>query len=171
MIAEKGKGAAYALEYKLEAVRLVQGGQACALTAKVLGIPKQTLENWVRQAAKGRLAGAGAKPASAEQMELARLRAELARVKMGRDILKKPRRSLRGRQRVACPELVEGYAWIERHKKSWPITLQCEVLNISASGYFESMNSPRFSKLAATLYPKKRELRCIFDEYLSDFYF
>ena len=89
MTAEKGKRAAYTLEYKLEAVRLVQGGQACAVTAKVLGIPKQTLENWVRQAAKGQLAGAGAKPVSAEQMELARLRVELARVKMERDILKK----------------------------------------------------------------------------------
>ena len=88
MTAEKGKRAAYTLEYKLEAVRLVQGGQACAVTAKVLGIPKQTLENWVRQAAKGKLAGADSKPASAEQMELARLRAELARVKMERDILK-----------------------------------------------------------------------------------
>jgi transposase len=49
----------------------------------------QTLENWARQAAKGQLAGAGAKPVSAEQMELTRLRAELARVKMERDILKK----------------------------------------------------------------------------------
>jgi putative transposase len=29
------------------------------------------------------------------------------------------------------------YAWIERHRKLWPITLQCEVLNVSASGYFE----------------------------------
>lgn len=89
MITEKGKRAAYTLEYKLEAVRLVQGGQSCAVTAKRLCIPKQTLENWVRQAAKGKLSGAGAKPVSAEQMELARLRAELARVKMERDILKK----------------------------------------------------------------------------------
>lgn len=40
MTAEKGKRAAYTLEYKLEAVRLVQGGQACTVTAKVLGIPK-----------------------------------------------------------------------------------------------------------------------------------
>jgi transposase-like protein len=68
---------------------LIQGGQACSVTARVLGIPKQTLENWVRLAAKGKLTGAGAKPVSAEQMELARLRAELARVKMERDILKK----------------------------------------------------------------------------------
>jgi transposase len=89
MIAEKGKRAAYTQEYKLEAVRLVQGGQSCAVTAKILGIPKQTLENWVRQAATGKLTGAGTKPVSAEQMELARLRAELARVKMERDILKK----------------------------------------------------------------------------------
>jgi transposase-like protein len=89
MTAERGKRAAYTLEYKLEAVRLVQGGQACTVTAKVLGIPKQTLENWIRLAAKGKLVGAGAKPVSADQMELARLRAELARVKMERDILKK----------------------------------------------------------------------------------
>ncbi len=29
------------------------------------------------------------------------------------------------------------YAWIERHQKRWPITLQCGVLNVSAGGYFE----------------------------------
>ncbi len=29
------------------------------------------------------------------------------------------------------------YAWIERHKRRWPITLQCEVLNVSVSGYCE----------------------------------
>ena len=79
----------YTLEFKLEAVRLVKSGQAAAVTAKVLGIPKQTLENWVRLGEKGQLKGAGDKPVSAEQMELARLRAELARVKMERDILKK----------------------------------------------------------------------------------
>ena len=76
MMTEKGKRAAYTLEFKLEAVRLVQGGQAKAVTAKVLGIPEPTLGNWVRLAAQGKLAGAGAKPVSAEQMELARLRAE-----------------------------------------------------------------------------------------------
>ena len=79
----------YTLEFKMEAVRLVKGGQASAVTAKVLGMPKQTLENWVRLSEKGQLKGAGDKPVSVEQMELARLRAELARVKMERDILKK----------------------------------------------------------------------------------
>ena len=81
--------ARYTLEFKLEAVRLVKGGQEASVTARVLGVPKQTLSNWVRLAEKGQLQGAGERPVSAEQMELARLRAELARVKMERDILKK----------------------------------------------------------------------------------
>jgi len=29
------------------------------------------------------------------------------------------------------------YAWIARHKARWPVTLICEVLEVSASGYFE----------------------------------
>jgi transposase len=37
----------------------------------------------------GKLKGAGSKPVSDEQMEIARLRAEVARLKMERDILKK----------------------------------------------------------------------------------
>jgi transposase-like protein len=80
--------ARYTLEFKLEAVRLVKGGQEASVTARVLGVPKQTLSNWVRLADKGELQGAGERPVSAEQMELGRLRAELARVKMERDILK-----------------------------------------------------------------------------------
>ena len=31
------------------------------------------------------------------------------------------------------------YAWIARHKTRWPITLACDVLGVSASGYFESL--------------------------------
>lgn len=79
----------YTLEFKLEAVRLVKGGQAVPVTAKILDVPVQTLGNWVRLSSKGQLKGAGDKPVSAEQMELARLRAQLARVTMERDILKK----------------------------------------------------------------------------------
>ena len=79
----------YTTEFKLEAVRLVKGGQSATVTAKVLGMPKQTLDNWVRRSEKGVLVGAGDKPVSPEQMELARLRAENARLRMERDILGK----------------------------------------------------------------------------------
>lgn len=85
----KSTRARYTLEFKLEAVRLVKVGQALSVTAKVLGISDQTLHNWIKADREGRLIGAGTKPVSAEQMEIARLRAELARVKMERDILGK----------------------------------------------------------------------------------
>jgi transposase len=86
---KKATRARYTLEFKLEAVRLVKGGQSAAATAKILGISEQTLHNWVKADKDGRLVGAGARPVSPEQMEIARLRAELARVKMERDILGK----------------------------------------------------------------------------------
>ena len=85
----KATRARYTLEFKLEAVRLVKAGQSMAATAKILGIAEQTLSNWVKADREGRLIGAGSKPVSPEQMEIARLRAELARVKMERDILGK----------------------------------------------------------------------------------
>ena len=64
-----------------------------SVTANVLGFPKTSLDNWVKLSAKGQLKGTGHKPVSAEQMELARLRAQLAGVTMERDILKKPQRT------------------------------------------------------------------------------
>lgn len=92
--------AQYPQEFNVEAVsghtgaipRQVRAGQAIAVVAKVLGIPKASLGNWVRQSAKGDLSGAGtddrAAKVSPEQMELARLRVENARLRMERDIAK-----------------------------------------------------------------------------------
>ena len=54
-----------------------------------LGLVEQTLHNWVKAERQGKLSGADKRPVSAEQMEISRLRAELARVKMERDILGK----------------------------------------------------------------------------------
>jgi transposase len=82
--------ARYTLEFKQEAVRLVEGGQSIAAAARTLGLVDQTLFNWVKVHRQGKLKGADSKPkVSAEQMEISRLRAELARVKMERDILGK----------------------------------------------------------------------------------
>ncbi|EPN64862.1 transposase IS3/IS911, partial [Pseudomonas syringae pv. actinidiae ICMP 19101] len=49
-----------------------------------LGISDQTLFNWVKAHRQGRLTGADIKPVTPEQMEISRLRAELARVGAGR---------------------------------------------------------------------------------------
>ena len=80
----------YTLEFKQEAVRLVESGQSIAAAARSLGVVDQTLFNWVKADREGKLAGVGGKSKlSAEQMENSRLRAELARVTMERDILGK----------------------------------------------------------------------------------
>ena len=81
--------AQYTLEFKQEAVRLVRAGQSIAAAARTLGLVEQTLHNWVKAERQGKLDGADKKAVSAEQMEISRLRAELARVKMERDILGK----------------------------------------------------------------------------------
>jgi len=79
----------YTLEFKQEAVRMVESGQSIAAAARSLGVVEQTLYNWVKAQREGRLKGAAKSKVSAEQMEISRLRAELARVKMERDILGK----------------------------------------------------------------------------------
>ncbi|GHT83200.1 transposase [Betaproteobacteria bacterium] len=85
----KAKRGRYTQEYKHEAVRLVKSGQSMAAVAATLGLSEQTLYNWVKANREGKLTGAGNKPVSPEQMELARLRAEVSRLKMERNILKK----------------------------------------------------------------------------------
>ena len=80
----------FTLEFKKEAVRLVLSGQRQAEVSALLGISGQTLHNWVKTEAAGRLTErSGVKAVSAEQMEISRLKAELARTRMERDILKK----------------------------------------------------------------------------------
>ena len=75
------------LEIKQEAVRLVEGGQSQASAAKTFSLAEQALFNWVKTIRQERLKGADTKPVSAERMEIARLRGEVARVRLERDIL------------------------------------------------------------------------------------
>jgi transposase len=87
---KKAARARYTLEFKQEAVRLVESGQSMAAAARDIGMAEQTLFNWVKAQQQGRLSGlTSSRVPSAEQMEISRLRAELARVKMERDILGK----------------------------------------------------------------------------------
>jgi len=67
----------------------VRGGQSLASVAKGLGVSAQSIDNWVKSDAVGGLKEAKGKPVSADQMEIARLKAELAKARMERDILKK----------------------------------------------------------------------------------
>jgi transposase len=81
---------AYTLEFKLEALRRVRGGEAIRKVAREIGVPEQSIRNWVKAQAEGRLGKAeNGKPITPEQMEISRLRAENARLKMEMEIVKK----------------------------------------------------------------------------------
>jgi transposase len=80
---------AYTAEFKELAVKRVADGQTISLVVKELGLSDQTLRNWVKASAEGKLKGAGSKVVTPEAMELSRLRAEVARLKRENEIIKK----------------------------------------------------------------------------------
>lgn len=81
---------AYTLEFKLEALRRVRGGEAVRKVAREIGIPEQSIRNWVKAQAEGKLGSSeNGKPITPEQMEISRLRAEVARLKIEMEIVKK----------------------------------------------------------------------------------
>ncbi len=98
----KGTRARYTLEFKQEAVRLVESVQSIAAASRTLGLVEQTLFNWVKAHRDGTLKGGDSRSkVTAEQIGDQPLRAELARVTMERDILGKLWRTLpRGRSEV-----------------------------------------------------------------------
>jgi transposase len=82
----------YTKEFREEAARLVlEEGLSSGEAAKRLSLPKSTLENWVRSARAGNLGNVGKnrRPLTEVEVELARVKKELATVRMERDILKK----------------------------------------------------------------------------------
>jgi transposase len=81
----------YTPEFRAEAVKLVtEQGLSQKEAAKRLGIPKGTLANWMAATkASGRLSAPGTRSTADLVAENARLRKELAEVRMERDILKK----------------------------------------------------------------------------------
>jgi transposase len=90
-MSEKRLTRQYEVEFKLDAVRLVEEqGYSVPEAAQRLGIPKSNLTNWRKQYREGRLApGHRRAQPTAEEAELRRLRAENKRLEMENEILKK----------------------------------------------------------------------------------
>src|SRR5664279_4003512 len=82
----------YSREFRLEAVKLaIEGMLSAKEVGRRLNVSDNTINNWVRAYRQGKLSevGKNQKPLNETELELARLRRELAQVKMERDILKK----------------------------------------------------------------------------------
>ena len=84
--------AVYTKEFRDQAVKMVvTDGLSASEAARRLSISMKTLANWLRLARSGKLAQVGQNqaPLNEMEMELSRLKRELAEVKMERDLLKK----------------------------------------------------------------------------------
>ena len=81
----------FSREFKLEAVKLVRDrGVAVAQASRDLDIAESVLRRWLREAAVDpRQAFPGHGQVKPEQLEIDRLRREVAKLKAERDILKK----------------------------------------------------------------------------------
>ena len=106
----------FSREFKLEAVRLVkERGVTAAQAARDLDVHENVLRKWVREMVADPLqAFPGKGVMKPEQAEIDRLRKEVAKLKMERDILKKLRPiSPRSRCEVRlCSETPRGLAGV-----------------------------------------------------------
>jgi transposase len=74
---------AYTLEFKLGALRRLRGGEAVRQVRREVGVPERSIRNWVKAQAAGKLGSAEkGRPITRKQMEISRLRAENARLKI-----------------------------------------------------------------------------------------
>ena len=105
-MAERGRRRSFPDAFKLEAVAAVRGGRSVSQVAAELGLPDRLVRSWLLWAENRPTAGSGAPvptpskapaaparrvgPSPADQAaEIARLRRELDRVRMERDISKR----------------------------------------------------------------------------------
>ncbi|TXG82708.1 MAG: IS3 family transposase [Sphingomonadales bacterium] len=120
----------FSREFKLEAVKLVlERGVSAAQAARDLDLHANVLRKWIREA-EGDPGSAfpGHSNLRPEQLEIERLRRELARMKAERDILKKAGGLLR-------EGLDMRFAFIAKHRGIWPVSWICEALGVSRSGF------------------------------------
>ncbi|WP_369613403.1 IS3 family transposase [Marichromatium sp. PS1] len=118
----------YTLEFKEQAVKRVQSGRSIASVAREMGLVEQTVRNWVRRSEAGKLESSAGKAVTPEEMELSRLRAEVAELREENTI---PAKS-DGVLREGC---AVKYAWIDAHRGAHGLRRLCALLGVSASGY------------------------------------
>ena len=78
----------YSPEFRQRIVELVRKGRTPEELALQFEPSAETIRNWVKAAKAGKLHPAGGKTVTPEQMELSRVRAENARLRMENEILK-----------------------------------------------------------------------------------
>ena len=127
----------YTQEFKREAVRLAQtSGKPITQVARELGISDASIHQWRKELAEhGPEAFPGSGHQTALEEENRRLKRELERTRQERDILKKTVSHLLARPAVR-------YQVVEEYRKEYPVSVLCDTLGVSLSGYYAWKNRP-----------------------------
>ena len=127
----------YGHEFKQGAVDLVvKQGYSFRAAAEAVGVDATSLRSWHRKLApEPEPCGEDATVEELTAEENKRLRKQLKRAELEREILKKS-------HGVFCEGVAVKYAWINEHRDSFPVAVMCDVLNVSPSGYYDSLDRP-----------------------------
>src|SRR5690606_38989071 len=72
-------------------------------------------------------------------------------------------RNLKKSHGVLCQGVDMKYAWIREHSDSFPIALMCELLKVSRSGYYDSIDRP-LSQRAERTAKIRESVREVFEQ-------
>src|SRR5208282_4287116 len=119
----------YTLEFKLEALRRVRGGEAVLGVARELGVPEQTIRNWIKAKDRGEAGYGGQRQAdyAGADGDFTAACGERA-AEDGNGDHKKSRR-------VICEGVAVRYAFIDQNRGSYPLQALCVALQVSDSGF------------------------------------
>ncbi|WP_442939474.1 IS3 family transposase [Nonomuraea sp. SYSU D8015] len=165
----------YPPEFKADAVALYLSdpGRTLASVAEDLGISRETLRNWVRQAQAEGTAGAKKRgphkrpargPLSSDDVleeENKQLKARIRELEMERDILRRAAKYFGRRD-----ELVSRFEFVDDHAGAFGVKRLCRVLKVSRSGFYRWRKAaPARAERAAADAALAAEIRQIHGEF------
>ncbi|YCH76280.1 IS3 family transposase [Pseudoalteromonas sp. SCSIO 43210] len=121
----------YSKEFKLDAIALVvEQNYSQAEASRNLGVNPNMLGRWIKEAENDDgHAFRGNGNLTPEQEEIRELKAQVKRLEMEREILKKATVFFGQRNEVK-------YSFITQYKKTWPVATMCRILGVKSNNYY-----------------------------------